>query len=69
MLMSNWLKDEQGHIIHVYFDVEDVTDIPAEELELEGQELEEEAESLDQIFSNVKVLIENPTKMKGYFSV
>ena len=27
-------KDEQGHIIHVYFDVEDVTDIPAEELEL-----------------------------------
>lgn len=60
-------KDEQGHIIHVYFDVEDVTDIPAEELELEGQELEKEAESLDQIFSNVKVLIENPTKNEGLF--
>ncbi|CAX40911.1 mitochondrial matrix acidic protein, putative [Candida dubliniensis CD36] len=60
-------KDDQGQLIHVYFDVEDVTDIPAEELELEGQELEEEAESLDQIFSNVKVLIENPTKNEGLF--
>ena len=36
-------------------------------MELEGQELEEEAESLDQIFSNVKVLIENPTKNEGLF--
>ncbi|KAI3406516.1 MAM33 [Candida oxycetoniae] len=59
---------ETGNIIHVYFDIDEVTDIPTEDLEaLESGDLEEEADSLDQILCNVKILIENQSKNTGLF--
>lgn len=58
-------KTKDGEIIHVYFDVEEVADIPDQELDVET--LDEEVESLDQIFSNIKVIIEDPVKNQGLF--
>ena len=58
-------KTKDGQIVHVYFDVEEVADFPDQELDPES--LEENVESFDQIFSNVKVLVEDPVKNEGLF--
>ncbi|KAI5949296.1 MAM33 [Candida jiufengensis] len=55
-----------GNKIHVYFDIDEVTDIPTEEL-TEVEDLENEASALDQILCNVKILIENESKNSGLF--
>ncbi|EMG47602.1 MAM33 Mitochondrial acidic protein MAM33 [Candida maltosa Xu316] len=56
-------KDEKGQIIHVYFDVEEVSDFDV----LEEGEIAEDAEpeGFDQSFSVVRVLVENQEKNQG----
>lgn len=59
---------DTGNILHVYFDIDEVTDIPTEDLAaLESGDLEEEANQLDQLLCNVKILVENPSNNSGLF--
>ncbi|KAI5967591.1 MAM33 [Candida theae] len=59
---------DTGNILHVYFDIDEVTDIPTEDLAaLESGDLEEEANQLDQLLCNVKILVENPSSNSGLF--
>ncbi|RCK66379.1 Mitochondrial acidic protein MAM33 [Candida viswanathii] len=53
------------HIVHVYFDVEEVAEIP--DPEYDPASVEEEADAFDEIFSNIKVLVEDPEKNTGVF--
>jgi complement component 1 Q subcomponent-binding protein len=57
-------QNDKGETIRVFFDVDEVTDIPMGQPE-EGAEFEEdfeaEANSLDSVFCNVRVLIEKPS--------
>ncbi|KAI5959822.1 MAM33 [Candida pseudojiufengensis] len=55
-----------GNKIHVFFDIDEVTDIPTEEL-TEVEDLENEASALDQILCNVKIFIENESNNTGLF--
>ncbi|KAG7192669.1 Mitochondrial acidic protein mam33 [Scheffersomyces spartinae] len=61
-----------GNIIHVYFDVDEITDIPVEEnfeeeAEVGEDSLEEEYGAMDSMLSNVKILIENKGRNDGLF--
>ncbi|KAI5970234.1 MAM33 [Candida margitis] len=59
---------DTGNVLHVYFDIDEVTDIPTEDLAaLESGDLEEEANQLDQLLCNVKILVENPSNNSGLF--
>lgn len=61
-----------GNVIHVYFDVDEITDIPVEEnfeeeAEIGEEALEEEYGAMDSMLSNVKILIENQGRNDGLF--
>ncbi|CAK9442237.1 uncharacterized protein LODBEIA_P59800 [Lodderomyces beijingensis] len=59
---------DTGNVIHVYFDIDEVTDIPTEDLEgLENGDLEGEIDSLDSMLCNIKVLVENGKNNSGLF--
>ncbi|EDK46885.1 Mitochondrial acidic protein mam33 [Lodderomyces elongisporus] len=61
--------ESTGNIIHVYFDIDEITDIPTEDFEAMEGDLEEEADSLDQLLCNVKVLVEKPDNTGLFFSL
>ena len=65
---------ETGEIIRVFFDIDEVTDVPLNEKfggegeeGLDGLELDDELNSLDSLLCSVKVLIEKPNVNDGLF--
>lgn len=66
---------DNGEVIRIFFDIDEVTDIPLNEDQFgeeEGaneniEDIEDEVDSLDSLLCNVKVLIENPSKNNGLF--
>lgn len=65
---------DDGEVISVFFDIDEVTDVPLNEnnLDFENEEsniedIEEEIDSLDSLLCSVKVLIENPANNNGLF--
>ncbi|CAI5760316.1 unnamed protein product [Candida verbasci] len=65
------VKKLDNQTIHVYFDIDEVTDIPTEDLELNPEEgdLEDEVSNLDQILCNIKILIENENNTGLFFNL
>ena len=58
-------EDESGETIRIFFDIDEVTDIPVSEPTAEEMDMEEEVESLDSLLCNVRVLIEKPNSNDG----
>jgi complement component 1 Q subcomponent-binding protein len=59
---------DNGEIIRVFFDIDEVTDIPMNETNGEEEmDMEEEMESLDSLLCNVRVMVENPSKNDALF--
>lgn len=62
---------DNGEVIRVFFDIDEVTDVPLNDtpIEEEGQaeSFDDELDSLDSLLCNVRVLIENPADNKGLF--
>lgn len=57
-----------GEIIRVFFDIDEVTDIPMNESNPEEElDMEEEMELLDSLLCNVRVMVENPDKNNALF--
>lgn len=65
------VKEKGDEVIRVFFDIDEVTDIPIGQLaETEGayeDDLEAEADSLDSLLCNIKVLVEKPAQNDGLF--
>lgn len=59
---------ESGEVLRVFFDIDEVTDVPIQEEQMEGEEsINDEIESLDSLLCNVKVLIQKPSSKNGLF--
>ncbi|ABN65044.1 mitochondrial acidic matrix protein [Scheffersomyces stipitis CBS 6054] len=66
-------QGDNGETIRVFFDIDEVTDVPMSQVSEEGVEaefeegFEGEAEALDSLLCNIKVLIEKPATNDGLF--
>ena len=58
-------KDEEENNIRIFFDIDEVTDIPVSESASEEADMEDELESLDSLLCNVRVIVEKPGQDKG----
>ncbi|CUM63029.1 uncharacterized protein PRCAT00000591001 [Priceomyces carsonii] len=59
------IKEANGEIVRVFFDIDEVTDIPIQDEMAEQEDLNEEVDSLESMLCNVKILIENSTTGNG----
>lgn len=66
-------QSDNGETIRIFFDIDEVTDVPMSQVSEEGVEgefeegFEGEAEALDSLLCNIKVLIEKPATNDGLF--
>ena len=61
---------DNGEIIRVFFDIDEVTDIPMNETNGEEEmDMEEEMESLDSLLCNVRVMVENSNKNDAFWLI
>lgn len=59
---------ENGQVVRVFFDIDEVTDIPMTEPGSEEEmNMDEEMESLDSLLCNVRVMVENPARNDALF--
>lgn len=59
------VKKVDNEVIRVFFDVDEVTDVPISDPASEEADIEDEIESLDSLLCNVRVVIENPSTDTG----
>lgn len=58
-------ETESGETIRVFFDIDEVTDIPISDPAAEEVSMDEEIDSLDSMLCNVRVLVEKPSENNG----